>query len=300
MGTVYYNSANELATVSTVFSVEGTPTDPGTVTLVVTDPDGQATSYTWAGGTVVRDSAGVFHKDVPCASTTSGVWTAVWIGDTTASDVDVVTWTTFGTDLAKLYCTPNELKSRKGIQQSDQLDDLEIMAACMAATAGIELDCDRVFTRAAGVRTFAATDTETLDRIDLVSVTTLKTDPAGDATFGVTWSASDYQLMDHDALWKPGGPWAYTSIDAIGSPAFPIRSGSGRIDRVQITGVFGWPQVPANVKMAAAVIAGDLLKLAGMSFGVAGYAEYGAVRARANPIADRLLFPYRRSPLTGA
>jgi len=61
--------------------------------------------------------------------------------------------------------------------------------------------------------------------------------------------------------------------------------------------VFGWPRVPANVRAAAAIIANDLLKLGGMAFGISGYGEYGAVRARSNPIAAEMLSPYRRSPL---
>jgi len=295
MGQVFYNSANELATVSTVFSVNGTPTDPTTVTLIVTDPDGQANTYTYAGGTVTKDSTGTYHKDVSCASTTPGLWTAVWVGTTAASDVDVVTWTTYDTDLYRLHVTPAELKDRTGID--DSLDDLQILGACMASTEGINLHCDRVFTRTAGTRIFEARCGNLLDRVDIVSITTLKTDEDGDGVFETTWSVSDYELKPVDALWKPGGPWPYEQVSAIAGRRFPIALGYGRSARVQIEGVFEFPRIPSSVKMSAAIVANDLLKLGGMSFGVQGYGEYGLVRARQNPITAAMLQPYVRDPV---
>ena len=288
MGQVLWNAAEELATVSTVFNVNGTPTDPGSVTFVVTDPDGVATPYT--GGQLTNPSTGVYTLDVSCASTTAGVWTAVLIGDTTASDVDAVTWTTYDTDLAKLYCTPAELKSRTGID--DTLDDLEIIAACTAVSRWIDQWCDRLFYRTAATRTFAASCGSDLDTGDLVSVTTLKTGTAGDGVFGTTWASTDYQLLPFDVSY--GEPRPYTCIRAAGGLRFPVAFGTGRVDRVEIEGVFGWPAVPAPVKQAAAILSNDYLKLGTMAFGVAGYGEYGPVRARANPIAADLLAAYRR------
>lgn len=287
MGDVHFNHASELATISTVFEVDGVATDPTTATFVVTDPDGDSNTYT--GGQLTHSGTGAYSLDVSCTSTTPGVWTAVLVGTGTAADVDVVNWTTWDTG-ASLYFTPAELKSRKGI--TDKYDDLEILAACTAATQGINDVCDRTFGRVTQTRTIAAGCGSELDVLDLVSVTALKTDEDGDGVFEATWSASDYQLGPIDAPWKYGTPWPYIQVLAIGGRRFPVRVSTGRYDRVQIEGVWGWPRLPIPVKQAAAIVASDLLKLGGMSFGIQQYGEYGAVRARANPIAADLLFRY--------
>lgn len=287
MGSVHFNNASELATISTVFAVDGAATDPGTVTFVVTNPDGESDQYDT--GDLTHTGTGAYSLDVNCGSATSGVWTAVLVGTSPAADVDVVHWTTWDTG-AMLYFTPAELKSRKGI--TDKYDDLEILAACTAATQGVNDVCDRVFGRTNQTRTVVAGNGAELDVLDLVSVTALKTDEDGDGVYETTWTASDYQLGPIDAPWKYGTPWPYIQVLAIGGRRFPVRVSTGRYDRVQIEGVWGWPRLPIPVKQAAAIVASDLLKLGGMSFGIQQYGEYGAVRARANPIASDLLFPY--------
>lgn len=53
-------------------------TDPSTVTLLVETPAGVQTTYTYAGGTVTKDSTGVFYRDL--ALTASGQYIARWTG----------------------------------------------------------------------------------------------------------------------------------------------------------------------------------------------------------------------------
>ena len=45
-------------------------------------------------------------------------------------------------------------------------------------------------------------------------------------------------------------------------------------DRIQVTGVFGWPAVPLAVKQAALIAAADLFRLKDAPFGVAGFGEF--------------------------
>lgn len=292
---VFFNHASELATVTNTFAVDGTNTDPTTITLVVTDPDGGSNTYTYAASQITRDSAGVYHKDVSCASTTPGVWTATWVGTGTATDVTVATWNTVSTDLSGLYCTPELLKDRTGI--ADSLDDVAILAACRSVTRWINRHCGRHFNKTAATKTFPPTDWYCLTVPDLVSVTTLKTDAAGDGTFETTWSSSDYQLLPANAAVEVE-PEPYTEIQAIGSQTFPVPSWSNlRMERVQIVGVWGWPEVPAPIVEAAKILSGDYLKLGAMAFGVAGYGEYGAVRARMSNPALEMLAPYRLNPI---
>jgi hypothetical protein len=200
----------------------------------------------------------------------------VWTGTGTASDIIAGTWKVHGTELQRLYCTPDELKSRTGI--SDTLDDFEILAA-------FDEYCQRRFYRATETRYYDACTYTEAQIDDLVSVTTLKTDTGGDGTYGTTISSSDYQLLPLNPGDRP-----YTSI-RLTAGSFPTTSRRGAI---QLVGVFGWPTVPAQVRQAAAIMSTDALKLGGMAFGAQGYAEFGPMRARPNPIAVSLLDPFRR------
>lgn len=279
--TVFYTGATELATLSNTFQVNGTPTNPTVVTLVVTDPAGTPTTYNI--GDLTNPSTGVFTKDVPC--TAAGLWTYVWVGTGAASDVQPGSWFVNAPAFSDLYCTPEMLKDRKGI--TDTVDDSEIIGACRAVARWIDRKfCQRVFYRREATLTFAAKNWTCLDLPDLVSVTALKTDVDGDGVFETTWSASDYQLLPVNAP-SEAEPEPYDSVKAlVGS--FPVAC-TGRTNRVQIEGVWGWPSVPEPVIEAAKILSGDYLKLGGMAFGVAGYGEYGAVRARmSNPALEML------------
>ena len=50
--------------------------DPGTVALALELPDGTVTTYTYAGGTVTKDSVGNYSKDV--SVTTPGTYQYRW------------------------------------------------------------------------------------------------------------------------------------------------------------------------------------------------------------------------------
>ena len=281
--TVFYTGSAELATLTNTFQVAGVDTDPTTVTLVVTDPLGVATTYTYAGATITKTATGVYTKDIPCA--TAGLWTFVWVGTGAASDVQPGSWFVNAPAFSDLYCTPEMLKSRTGI--TDNYDDSEIIGACRAVARWIDRRfCQRHFYRRTATLTFAAKSWTCVDLPDLVSVTALKTDADGDGVFETTWSASDYQLLPVNAL-SEAEPEPYDSVKAlVGS--FPVAC-SGRTNRIQIEGVWGWPSVPEPVIEAAKILSGDYLKLGGMAFGVAGYGEYGAVRARmSNPALEML------------
>lgn len=294
MATVFYEHATaELATLTNTFSVSGTPTDPTTITLAITDPTGSATSYTYAGAQITRTSAGVYTKDIPC--TMDGIWTYTWIGTGAASDVVAGTWTVFGTDLNKLYCSVEELKSRLGIPATDTQDDFEIRLAADAASRWLDDYCHRSFWRGTSTRTFAADSCHRLDVDDLVSVTTLKTDESGDGTFETTWAASDYQLLPVNATTAHAEARPYISIKAIGSQRFPTPyTAFSRHDRVEIAGVFGWPAVPSGIKQAALIIGAETFKLKDTFAGRGGFGEYAIEAVRRSPQALDYAKPFRK------
>jgi hypothetical protein len=291
--TVFYDSANELATLSNTFRVAGVATDPTTVTLTVVDPLGDDTVYTQAGGDFTHTPAsGAYSIDIPCP--TSGLWTYRWEGTGAASDSEPGSWTVHAGDFSDLYCTPEQLKSGTGL--TDNNDDREILDACRSVSRWIDGHCNRVFARRSLTWLVDPCGHYSIKTPDLVSVTTLKTDNDADGTFEVTWTTSDYELQPVNAAIEVE-PQPYTSIAAIGSYLFPIRtSRQGRPPRAQIVGVFGWPSLPPGVTTAAGLLATDYLQAIGMKFGVMSFGDY-AVRAKLNGPAMEMLNKHRLDPV---
>lgn len=294
MGTVFFNSTNELATVSNVFAVDNSPTDPDTVTLTVTSPSGVLTTPTPA-----RTGTGAYRFDV--TSNEAGEWQAQWDGTGDASDTTVDTWTVLETQLGRLYCTVAALKSRLGITNSD--DDLELHSACFAVSRSVEQTCDRNFYRTASQsRTFEPHGWRCLRLpafCDLVSVSQFATDSAGDGVFETVWDPSQYQLLPQNPGAAPEQR-PYTEIRAVGGQIMPwwYPGWTGRRDRIQVTGVWGWPAVPWAVRQAALILAADQAKLKDAPFGAANEGVYlTRTTLSASQQAQALLKPYKRNPV---
>ena len=288
--TVFWaDPASELATLQNVFEVSGVPTDPGTVTLTVTDPAGNITLYASA----TRVSAGVYTQDVP--ATLDGIWTYEWIGTGAATDVQAGTWTVGPSALSQNYCTVEELKSRLGI--TDSQDDFELGLAAAGASRAIDEITGRYFWLGPDTRTYVpeSISRQTLD--DLVSVTSLNVDRDGDGTFEETWvQGTDYALEVAPGKYNTaakGELWPYTAAVVItGGKLFPYVWMWSHLDRIQVTGVFGWPAVPLNVKNAAIIAAAQIFKIKDAPFGIAGFGEFGVVRVQSNPQVMWLLHRY--------
>jgi hypothetical protein len=296
--TVFFNSSSELATLTNVFKVNGVATDPSSVTLTVTSPTNVVTTPT-----PTHSATGTYTTDVTCNE--EGTWQALWESTGTATDAEVVTWEVYETDLGKLYCPIEALKSRIGLAESHTTADFELHAACFSASRWVEQYCDRVFYRTTSqARTFEPADWRCLTLgafNDLVSVTSLKTDTAGDGTYATTWASTDYQLLPYNPAAAPEQR-PYDELRAIASNTFPWWSNwsTRRRDTVQITGIWGWPKVPLAVKQATAILATDIFALKDAPFGAEGHADFvthvgdDGRRFGDNRRATRLLDPYRR------
>jgi len=306
--TVFFESASELATLTNTFkNSAGAPTDPGTISLTVTDPTGTATTYTYAASQITKTGTGVYTKDIACSI--DGTWTFQWTGTGAVADVTAGTWEVHETTLGRLYCTVDALKSR--FSDTRTTDDLEYHAACFAASRALEQYCQRVFYRTTETRTLNMTNLYCLNLPafhDLVSVTSLRTDESGDGTFETTWAASDYQLLCLDDTPNVNAgpePRPYVKVFAVGSRFFPLLpySRPSRKDRVEITGVWGWPAVPWSIKKAAEIVAAETFKLKdapGMA--TSGYEDFSVsmLDTEARRRFARFANPYRHiSTLAG-
>jgi hypothetical protein len=293
--TVFWADGNEFATLTNTFTVNGTPTDPTVVTLTVTDPTGAVTTPSAS-----KVTTGVYTANV--ASTIAGVWSYLWEGTGTASDAVAGTWTVSSPSLNKLYCTSEELKSRAAVP--DTADDFEIQLAVEAASRFIDEITGRYFWRGTDTRTYVPESITRQPIDDLVSVTSLAVDRDGDGTFEETWTLNtDYVLEvspGHYNTAARGETWPYTAAVVVtGGKLFPYTWMWSHLNRIQVTGVFGWAAVPAAVKQASLIAAADLFKLRDAPLGVVGFGEFGAVRVSANPRVMQLLRRYIRGSRVG-
>jgi hypothetical protein len=69
---------NDTARPTVTFSVDGTPTDPTTVSLLVEKPDKTRTTYTYAQAQITKSGTGVYYRDVSLDA--AGNWRFVFTG----------------------------------------------------------------------------------------------------------------------------------------------------------------------------------------------------------------------------
>lgn len=296
-------AGNDLATLGMTFAVNGTPTDPVAVSCVITDPTGSATTHTFGGASpadITRTSTGIYALNIPC--TITGLWGYVWVGTGSASDVQPGTWTVHpASTISQFYTSVEEVKDRLSI--TDTQSDFQLELAVQGAAKWVERYCARHFYQITETRTFVPYDIYEMPIDDLVSVTSFATDNDGDGIYEQAWvQNTDYELaysMWEYAQLSGGEQRPFTQVRAVnavgGGKFFPFTWSFSRLDRIQVTGTWGWPQVPFAVKQATIQAATELYKLKDTPFGLAGTSELGIMRLprTGNPYVSNLLAPYR-------
>lgn len=300
--TVYYDSMNEIALISGTFlNGAQVPNDPNTVSIVVTDPAGNAVTHTYQGtgeADVLRSAVGVYTLTVPCSPSVPGIeglWSYVWIGAGAVSDVQPGTWRVFPTGLGNFYCGLEELKDRLGI--TDNTDDFAAQQAVQAASTWIQEYTGQHFYRLTESRTFVPHSIWELTVDPLVGITSLNVDQDGDGVFEDVWvQNTDYQLRlgrDRYNINALGVKRPFKQVQVLQSGKwFPYIYPYAHFDRVQITGTWGWPAVPPPVSQACLVLAAQWFKEKDAPFGVAGVSDFGVVRIQSNPWLVEMLRPY--------
>jgi len=86
--------------------------------------------------------------------------------------------------------------------------------------------------------------------------------------------------------------WPYSRLIAIDSYLWPYKLPQ----TVKITGVWGWPSVPAEIAMATKIQASRLFIRRQSPFGIAGTPELGTVRltSRLDPDVEALIRPFKK------
>ena len=295
--TVFYDNANEIAQLTVTFTSSGSPANPTTVSLVVTDPSGTQTTYTTSNG-ITQSGTGIYTAAITCLPALTGVdglWSYVWIGTGAVSDVQPGTWRVLPTTIGTWYIGLDEFKDRLGI--TDAADDSQAQIAIQTTAQWINEYTGRHFNRVTEVRTYEPTNIWVLNIDDLVSVTAVNLDPNGNGVFSQALVQNvDYELRLGDGLYNVNAtgiarPYRQLQIIQTGN-WFPFTWPYSRLDRVQIIGTWGWSSVPPPVTQANFILAADLFKMKDAPFGVAGVSDLGVVRIQSNPWLTEMLRPY--------
>jgi hypothetical protein len=204
------------------------------------------------------------------------------------------------------YCTLESLKARVGI--TDTSHDAVLEEEITAASRAIDRWCSRPdggFVAQTATRTFDVPATAfgalrpaplaanyagdafrgvylptyeaaIIDLPALLSVTSVKTDPAGDGSFSTTWLPTDYDLLPRNAA-ADGDPYRAIRARTNGAQSFVVGAGT-----LQIAGSWGESTtVPPTVQRACVLYAYRLFKRNESVYGVVSdlvSAEGGAIR----------------------
>lgn len=192
--------------------------------------------------------------------------------------------------------TSTELKATLELTGETFADD-DIDLALTAASRGIDNTCNRRFyadSDATQVRYYTPQGSDLLRVDDIVTLTTLKTDPGGDGTFEETWTENTDFVLEPLNASADSEPWTTVCLHPNGSYYFPV----GYPRSVQITAKFGWSSTPEEIKQATTVLATRLLRRSREApFGVAGFGIDGAAMriAKSDPDVNWLISDYIRA-----
>ena len=271
---------------STLFAVDGVPTDPDTVTVTLAG-DGVSTTYVYeTDAEVIRTGAGAYHADLQLSA--AGVFAWRWEGTGAAANPDQGT-VTVEPGIARIpYASVDDVKvARRGLP--DVLDGL-VASLLPRASAAIDDHVGRRFNL-----DLTATDRWFLLPASSVSREVLIDDLADtpteaalvDASGGDTATltvASDLVLLPRN---RPGD----RPIDMV-----RLRPSVGWGWELRLKGVWGWPSVPDAVREATITTVSDWVKDGqGLTPQSPNLLEPGAPPYRGLPQKARdLLRPYRR------
>ena len=168
-------------------------------------------------------------------------------------------------------------------------DDADLQQALDVADGLVNEMCARTFVVAgvAAARTFVP-DPRDGNILRIPDATTVTGISENGVALAVT---SGYQLEPVNTMQWSGEVWPYSQIRRQTGPWYTYRD----TGTVTVTATWGWAAVPAAVKMAAKILAKDIIGHRDVKFGLVGVSDFGGVRARQALLVGDMLGRYRRS-----
>ena len=197
--------------------------------------------------------------------------------------------------MANEYITSSELKATLTLT-SETYADADIAVAIEAASRALDKACGRRFwlDDVAATRYYERENNRLVVIDDLVTLTSVKTDPDGTGTYSGTWTENtDFVFHPFNAS-ADSAP--YTMIERLPAASNVLPSGPRRI---QVIGIFGWADIPPQIIEATSVMSTRFLKrMREAPFGIAGMGyDGGAVLVpKVDPDMMTLISGLVRSP----
>lgn len=188
------------------------------------------------------------------------------------------------------YASLNQVKA--ALRITDAVDDALLEMAVESASRLIDGYTERSFyTAGTATRYYHTQDPYVVQTDDFRTLVTLKTSSNADGIYDITWAADDYQVEPLNDF-HGGLPWPHTRIRAVGDYTFP----STPENTVELTAVFGWPNIPTTLTQATIIQASRIFKRLDSPLGVAGFGDIGVMRVSSSldPDVRMLVEPYRR------
>jgi hypothetical protein len=170
-------------------------------------------------------------------------------------------------------------------------DDAVLQAALDAAEWAVGDHCQRTFDVAGAptARTYRGTNDSVLPIHDAASITSV-------TVKGVT--VTDWQAEPINGIDSVGRAVPFTRLRRV--DGIFERLWEDRVPNdIVVTAAYGWPASPPAAVEAVKILAKDIIHQRDNRSGVAGFAEFGAVRVRQNPYVEVLLAKLRRAESWG-
>lgn len=236
----------------------------GTIGVRVENPDGtNQTPRATAGIVEVEAGSGIYSRSGLTAPSTAGTYIVIWDDGTTFESEELFVTSTAPTTtfLAPLpaadLCTLEDVRAELQKPEGDLAADLILAATVTRASQAIMRYTEREFAPATddATRTFELDD-QWWDTFLSLAPYDLRGAPATvkidtDISAGVSLTAQEYRLFP-----RPARDGVYSSI-RLRPQNFGTSDWFGDLRELQITGDWGFPSVPEDVRHAATVTAAD-------------------------------------------
>lgn len=183
------------------------------------------------------------------------------------------------------YIEMDELKDYLGIKPG-KIDNNEVLTnACASASREVERICNRQFnkTDSASARIYTASNrcgtlTHTDDFYDLAGLVVEYRDVRTNSSW-LTIPDTDYEVSPLNGMVDGIPGWPYNKIELVNGWYMGIY---GRYLRFRVTAKWGWESIPADVRQACFMLAGDTYQQKDSPYGVMAD-QYGVTLRPSGP-----------------